>query len=163
MVSDRQITANRRNASNSTGPKSRAGKKRASQNAYRHGLTLRISGAAITQKIEKLARKIAGRAVDPITLEFARTAAEAELELARVRQVRIALIQHVSVPGPLEQAESADDSVATLPAQEPERSVEALRRVLSDLVKLQRYEFRAATRRDRAIQSITLRCLNLAR
>ena len=40
MASERQITANRRNARNSTGPHSGAGKKRGSRNAYRHGLTL---------------------------------------------------------------------------------------------------------------------------
>jgi hypothetical protein len=46
MASERQIEANRRNARNSTGPRSRSGKKRASANAFRHGLTKPISGAA---------------------------------------------------------------------------------------------------------------------
>jgi hypothetical protein len=44
---------------------------------------------------------------------------------------------------------------APLPAQEPERSAEALRRVLPELCKLQRYEHRAASRRDRALRRIT--------
>ena len=39
MGSERQIAANRRNAQNSTGPRSAAGKRRAIRNSYRHGLT----------------------------------------------------------------------------------------------------------------------------
>jgi hypothetical protein len=39
MASERQIQANRRNALNSTGPRSERGKERSSRNALRHGLT----------------------------------------------------------------------------------------------------------------------------
>jgi hypothetical protein len=39
MTSYRQIEANRRNASNSTGPRTEAGKRRSRRNAVRHGLT----------------------------------------------------------------------------------------------------------------------------
>ena len=39
MTSLKQIEANRRNAENSTGPRSKAGKQRSSRNAIRHGLT----------------------------------------------------------------------------------------------------------------------------
>lgn len=38
-----------------------------------------------------------------------------------------------------------------MPSQEPERSAEAVRRVLPELRKLDRYERRAAARRDRAV------------
>jgi hypothetical protein len=86
MASERQIAANRHNARKSTGPRSGAGKKRASRNSYRHGLTLNItSTAAFAKQLDKLARKIAGN-TDAITLERAREIAQAELELARVRR-----------------------------------------------------------------------------
>ena len=39
MTSLKQIEANRRNAEDSTGPRSKAGKQRSSRNAIRHGLT----------------------------------------------------------------------------------------------------------------------------
>src|SRR4029077_17458967 len=39
MTSLKQIAANRRNAEDSTGPRSKAGKQRSSRNAIRHGLT----------------------------------------------------------------------------------------------------------------------------
>jgi hypothetical protein len=44
MASERQIAANRQNARKSTGPRSASGKKRASWNAYRHGLSKPIWG-----------------------------------------------------------------------------------------------------------------------
>jgi hypothetical protein len=60
MASERQIAANRRNARKSTGPRSGAGKNRASCNAYRHGLTLSITSiAAFAKQLDKLVREIA--------------------------------------------------------------------------------------------------------
>jgi hypothetical protein len=42
--------------------------------------------------------------------------------------------------------------VGRRPPQEPDRSAEALRRALPELLKLDRYERRALSRRDRAVQ-----------
>ena len=50
-----------------------------------------------------------------------------------------------------------EDPSATMPPQEPQRASEAVRRILPDLKKLDRYERRAAARRDRAILEITKR------
>jgi hypothetical protein len=46
-----------------------------------------------------------------------------------------------------------------MPTEEPERTAEAVRRALPELVKLNRYESRAVARRDRAIREITKRCV----
>ena len=46
--------------------------------------------------MEALARQIAGDTDDKITIELGRDAAEAELELARVRRVKAALIERVT-------------------------------------------------------------------
>jgi DNA-binding LacI/PurR family transcriptional regulator len=103
MASERQIAANRRNARKSTGPRSDAGMKRASRNAYRHGLTLSItSTAASAKQLDNLVRKIAGDTKDAIILERARAVAQAELDLARVRQAKIALIERASAFGALD-------------------------------------------------------------
>jgi hypothetical protein len=103
MASERQITANRRNARRSIGPRSGAGRKRASHNAYRHGLTLSItSTAAFAKQLDKLVRKIAGDTDDAITLERAREIAQAELDLAQVRRAKVALIERASVFGELD-------------------------------------------------------------
>jgi hypothetical protein len=153
MASERQIAANRRNARKSTGPRADAGKKRASGNAYRHGLTLSItSTAAFAKQLDKLVRKIAGNTEDAIVLERARTIAQAELDLARVRRAKVALIERTSAFGELDPPipKPIDDS-ATMPPREPERSGEAVRRVLPELRRLDRYERRAAVRRHRAV------------
>jgi hypothetical protein len=177
MASDRQIRANRRNARNSTGPRSTSGRKRASQNAFRHGLTKRISSAEFDREVETLARQIAGDTEDKITIELARDAAEAQLELARVRRVKTALIGRVAALGRLFQfpkdawitqyyfgatawkgrRKFAVDPLPALPSEEPQRTAEAVRRALPDLLKLHRYECRAVMRRDRAIRAIALR------
>jgi hypothetical protein len=92
VASQRKIEANRRNARGSTGPRSRVGKRSTSQNAIRHGLTIRLSGPAFEQAVQSLARELSGNSDDALTIKLARTAAEAELELTRVRQTRAALI-----------------------------------------------------------------------
>jgi hypothetical protein len=176
MASERQLAANRRNARKSTGPRSGAGKTRASRNAYRHGLTLSITSTAeYAKQLETLFRKIAGDTKDPVKLERARAIAQAELELARVRRAKVALIERASALGELDPPRLTDaqtvrlfnaflggrlidpkpiDASATMPSQEPDRSAEAIRRVLPELCKLERYERRAATRRDRAVVNL---------
>src|SRR4051794_515013 len=89
MATKRQVEANRRNARRSSGPRSVHGKGRASRNAFRHGLSAQDSSAGFLAKLENLARRIAGNCQSVIALEFARAAAEAELELARVRRVKV--------------------------------------------------------------------------
>lgn len=185
MATQRQIAANRRNARKSTGPRSNAAKKRSSRNAYRHGLTSSLpSSAAIAKWLDEFARKIAGNSKNAIVIEQARTAAQAEFDLARIRHVKVALIQRVSALGALDAPQvfgsSAEeirylksilsgrappilpepvDPLATMPTREPERTAEAIRRALPELRKLNRYESRAVARRDRAIREITRRSI----
>jgi hypothetical protein len=175
MASERQIAANRRNSRKSTGPRSGAGKTRASRNAYRHGLTLSITSTAeYAKQLETLARKIAGDTKDAVKLERARAIAQAELELARVRRAKVALIERASAFGELDPPPCTvtqiirlidafergrhivPKSAATMPSQEPDRSAEAIRRVLAELCKLERYERRAAGRRDRAVANFVV-------
>ncbi len=187
MASQRQLAANRRNARGSTGPRSPAGKTRASQNAFRHGLTTPLAGAAFARAVATLARQFAGDRADHITRELARDAAAAELELARVRRVKAALIERVAALGrfdvpkrfqsPMDEAawimqrywgatlwqgrpKFAVDPLPAMPSQEPARTAEAVRRLLPELLKLHRYESRAVMRRDRAIRALALRSKN---
>jgi hypothetical protein len=150
--------------------------KRASRNAYRHGLTLSItSTAAFAKQLDKLARNIAGNTDDAITLERAREIAQAELDLARVRRAKVAVIERAAAFGELDPPQltvaqmirvlnafdrgrliipKPIDALATMPSQEPDRLAEAVRRVLPELRKLDRYERRAAARRDRAVLNL---------
>jgi hypothetical protein len=99
MASERQIAANRRNANKSSGPRSAAGKKRASNNAYRHGLFSKRARAAVTEEMEALARIIAGEVTGAIAFEHASVAAEAEVELGRIRDAKRALIDRTDIFG----------------------------------------------------------------
>jgi len=49
-----------------------------------------VSGAAFAKELDDLARRIAGDTEGEIARQCARTAAEAELEIARVRQAKVA-------------------------------------------------------------------------
>jgi hypothetical protein len=165
MATERQIAANRRNAGKSTGPRTRAGKKRASRNSYRHGLSYGVAGAAAFAKhIEALAQKIAGRGADVITLEIARSVAGAKFELAQIRRIKVALIARMSEFGEFEVSNPLGTfrqikrilnlidrglpfslsvpAQPSMPSSEPERSTDAMRRALPELVKLDRYERR---------------------
>ena len=135
-------------------------------------------------EVEKLARRLAGDAQTADVLRHARVAAEADLELQRVRRVKVALIERASALGalrPPKHFRSAMQEVVwcqrmdlwsrklqptqpvhpvviqpsdSMPAEEPDRLAEAARRVLGILVKLERYENRAAARQDRAVRAM---------
>ena len=108
-------------------------------------------------------------------LERARAVAQAALELARVRRAKVALIERASAFGELDPPQLTVTqmirllhpfdrgrlilpkpvaSLATMPRQEPDRSAEAVRRVLPELRKLDRYERRAAAQRERAVRGL---------
>lgn len=183
MATERQIAANRRNAGNSAGPRSSGGKKRASRNSYRHGLAAPFATTEEhAKRVEKLARRIAGNTTDVLILDHARNAAEAEFELARVQQVKVALIEGMfafgapEVPKPLPdsvsqakwvldtlgrkdppQADGAapqPSGAATMTLGKSGRLAEAMRHGLPELVKLDRYERHAVRQRDRSLRAI---------
>jgi hypothetical protein len=181
MASERQIAANRANARKSTGPRSASGKARASRNALKHGLTTPVAGAEFTREVEALARQMASDPDDRFAMVPARAAAEAQLELARVQRIKIAVIERIAAFGRLEQRKlfrtirdetawmaltclgvrlgnirpkCAVDPLPAMPTEEPARTTEAVRRALPDLIRLDRYERRAIARLDRAVRRL---------
>ena len=182
MATDRQIAANRRNARRSTGPRSGAGRKRSGRNSFRHGLAAAATATAERIKhIEHLARNIAGGSTDVVTLECARTIAQAEFDLGQIRRAQAALISHVMAFGEVKRPPASHlireskrflrafdrgEPVhfeglepQAMPKTEPERTAEAIRRALPELIMLDRYERRAAGRRARALRRF-LECKN---
>jgi hypothetical protein len=180
VASDRQISANRRNALKSTGPKSRAGKKRAAGNSLRHGLS--IISVPECEAVESVARRIAGDIASDAVLGHARAAARAHIHLARVRALETEIINRTFRFGTLElrspfRSKAAEvryvlmqarlqpnqplkwppriDPLGPMPSEEAERMDEALRRSLPALRNLYRYERRAITQRDRALSEIS--------
>jgi hypothetical protein len=154
VTTERQVAANRRNARRSTGPRSRGGKERASRNSHRHGLTAPpTTTQEHARRVENLARKIAADATDVVVLDYARAAAEAEFGIARVRQTKVALIERMFAFGELE-LPAPVDAAATMPSGEADRLTEAVRRALPELLKLDRYERRAAAVRERCLREL---------
>jgi hypothetical protein len=92
MASERQIAANRRNAKKSSGPRSADGKARSRRNALSHGLSIASRAIpAFQQDVILLARALspAGEEIGDAAL----IAADAEIDLLRIRKYRAALIE----------------------------------------------------------------------
>ena len=182
MTTDRQRAANRRNAAKSSGPRSPAGRRRASRNSYRHGLAAsNLLNADRARRVEKLAREFAGDSADPLILDRGRAAAQAKLDIDQVRRAKVATINQILVFGQLAPAEATVAEVKALerilrcawsggattgilpfiapplPSAEPERTAEAIRRALPELIKLDRYEHSAVLRHERAMRAIYAR------
>jgi hypothetical protein len=126
-----------------------------------------------------LGQKIAGRGANAVTLEIARSVARAEFELAQIRRVKVAMIVRISEFGAFEVSnplgtfrqikrnlnlidrglpwDSNAPAPPQMPSSEPERSAEAVRRALPELLKLDRYERRATARRDCAARQLFAR------
>jgi hypothetical protein len=162
VPTDKQVAANRRNSRRSTGPRSSTGKRRVGHNAYQHGLSISVSAnPAFDDQIEELARAIVGATDDEKKFKHACVVAAAELDLARVRRAKVALIEQVMAFGTLDQPpprtlEKLARAKLAMPSQEPDRSAEAIKRALPELVKFDRYEQRARVRRDRAILQLEI-------
>jgi hypothetical protein len=182
MATERQIFANRRNASKSTGPKTSAGKRRASGNSYRHGLNVQTDNEDNSDDVDLLVRHIASGATNQHLLQDARSAARAHLDLVRVRQIKVDIINRVIEFGVLEprpfrfRSLSAKmrylkrqpfdqpvewpkwvDPLGPIPSEEEECAAEAVRRLLPELRKLNRYEARAYAIKARALRELSSR------
>jgi len=181
MASERQIAANRKNARKSTGPKTMTGKRCARRNAYRYGLSINTNLAPNSDAVESLASQIAASSNDQDVLYYARIAARAHFDLARIRHVKLDIIERMHQfgslkPVPLFRSVAAEvrylmnqpldepvhwpdpvDPLGPMPVQGAQRTAEAVRRLLPELRKLHRYEARALRISDTALQEISLR------
>lgn len=126
MASELQIKANRKNAKRSRGPKTLAGKMRASRNALRHGLArVPIDEALAMQNLVGTISRYLG---NQVTACAAADVARAKGELIRVREVRIGML-----------AELLKSPQAVPPKQ---------------LLGLDRYERAALAKQKRALRSL---------
>src|SRR5262245_26863920 len=89
MTSERQLNANRTNARASTGPKTRHGKIRSEQNARHHGLSVSVlTDPLLAENVENLAHEFVGGGAGAAFFELAHRAAEAQIDLIRIRKAR---------------------------------------------------------------------------
>ena len=144
VTSDRQAASNRRNAQNSTGPRTISGKKTASRNAFRHGLAARRNPLS-SARVVKLSQIICGEEAGAMLQECALTIADAQAVLFDLRRVRRTLLEQIweSIS-----VNSATDS----PRDISELHQNSVSQLIEELMRLDRYERRAVSRRRRALR-----------
>jgi hypothetical protein len=166
MTSERMIASNRSNGRRSRGPRTVAGKDSSRRNAFRHGLAVRVlTDPAMCAKVEKLARIIAGADADEVRLHYARIIAEAQCDLDRVQDAKVALLNsclgEMTSPNTAQSdfapdLESTDRDCETddLSGSECSQDLALISTVLRQLCRLNRYEDKAISRRRRAIRAL---------
>jgi hypothetical protein len=97
MTSDRQLTANRRNAKKSTGPIS--GKRRSRENALRHGLAIDVDRDPLLRAdVDRMAQILSRAREEPSVTLTTQDAAAAEMDRQRfqgdMRSVFAKLVYH---------------------------------------------------------------------
>jgi hypothetical protein len=98
MTSDRQIVSNRSNGRRSRGPRTAAGKASSSRNALRDGLAVSVLDKPVMcAEVERLAHAIAGNDADNFRLERARIIAEAQVDLVRIQDAKVTLMNSHTV------------------------------------------------------------------
>jgi hypothetical protein len=165
MSSEKQIEANRRNGRRSKGPRSEAGKARASRNALRHGLaSISFRNPAFAPRIEGIARAICPDTSNPSLFEQALIIGETTCVLGCVCAERIARVERLldatPSPPPMPKAPEKDRAKRELTtALGGDREALHLGMPLhlgspgiAGMDPLERYARRALSRRNRAVQ-----------
>ena len=176
MITQARKESSRRNGKKSKGPVSDAGRQRSSRNSLSHGLSLPVSvDPQLSAQAERLAELIAGSDASVGRMYEARLIAEAQMELQRVRRLRLerfaqpslvnkpVTLKSLRVMIKLVEANIADEweqmriverfEQDLLPEVESplEQKIEAVIRSFS---KLDRYERRALSKRKFAIRRL---------
>ena len=158
MSSQKQIEANRRNAQNSKGPRTTAGKARASRNSRKHALsTISHHNSLFAPRIEAIARAVCPETTNSALWEQALIIGECTTVLVCVQATRVALIEQQSLGSTAAHMTDVDAAGTKLERSQsepapPRDEFAAMGLAARDLDRLERYERRALSRRKRAIE-----------
>src|SRR5262249_38910570 len=156
--SQKQIEANRRNAQNSKGPRTTAGKARASRNSCKHALsTIGHHNSLFAPRIEAIARAVCPDTTNSALWEQALIIGECTTVLVCVQATRIAVIEQQSLRSTSAHLTDADAAGTELERSQsepapPRDEFAAMDLAARDLDRLERYQRRALSRRKRAIE-----------
>ena len=168
MSSERRIAANKRNAQQSRGPRTPAGKARASRNSLRHGLAVGIlMDPMVSAEVDSLAQALAEGDHDGALFAQARIIAEVKLDLERIQVAKVSLMNlQLGLVGPSVPPPGAELAGACiqehLPDGEGDEHKEdvqsdvlgmAMINIVLQFAKLHRYERRARSRCKRAMRN----------
>jgi hypothetical protein len=132
-----------------TGPRTVAGKMRASRNARRHGLSISVTeDPYLSPDVERLTSAIAGATPDGAHLQYARAFAEAEFDLRRVRAARLLLL---NPPGETPREPNVGSALSYGLDQ---KKMKAILENLPQALRLERYERRAMSRWKKALRAL---------
>jgi len=145
MTSEAKIAANRRNAQRSTGPRTVLAKARVRRNAVRHGLAaLVVVDHTVATEVASIANAICAPQAGHLDREQALIIAEAQVTLKRIRRARAEIMEQMS-PVPPTPDRGARDTASPMP------QVDGSAPQLDQLLRIERYERRALSRRKRAM------------
>jgi len=149
MTSQKKIEANRRNAERSTGPRTKLGKAKSAQNARKHGLATTGSWSpAMASRVEKLTDVFAGPDATREKRDQAKKVARAHNMLELVEEAKRRCIeQHLPA-----QAKSKAASKERQTTRSTRAWTWAQIEAIPELFKLERYERRAFSRRNRELR-----------
>ena len=149
MASLLQIEANRTNSQASTGPASVAGKTRSARNARRHGLSISVwADQKLSADAEALANEIAGPEAGSELKFLARSVAESQIDLIRIRQARQHLTEHAF------DYDSEELRHRLIQSEIVASRIRPLSKIAGVLNRMDRYERRALSRRQVAIKTL---------
>jgi hypothetical protein len=141
MTSTAKRRANRINAGRSTGPRTERGKARSAQNAMRRGLAVPVAALPMLSPLtEAIARIVARPNPDSGRLDLARRFAEVQVDLRRVRAVKLGLLARLQ---------------DLFVSNQKLIHRKDIRDVLDNLIKIDRYETRAMSSRRFAERLLT--------
>jgi hypothetical protein len=114
MTLERKVAANRTNGREGGGPRTAAGKAKASRNARRHGLSAKCHlNSDVSGQIELIMNAICGDDPNPSVREEARTIAHSAVMLHRTQIQNLATLERIRDVGP-EATDCMGEAVAEL-------------------------------------------------